>query len=148
MNYFLLLFGKKNRRKEIDDSSSSWFYARWTRSRIAHTQCNMIERNGSSWCTFIIPIFCFSSVLCCVVFLFHSQHFHRNWDCVRVDFFIIFFCYFRSIVSFVFADVVAAAASISFFIHTSSRSKRRHIRLFCVCVFFSFVLFLFEVCEC
>ena len=80
MNYFLLLFGKKNRRKEIDDSSSSWFYARWTRSRIAHTQCNMIERNGSSWCTFIIPIFCFSSVLCCF-FVSFSTLSSKLWLC-------------------------------------------------------------------
>lgn len=61
LNWFVFFCGKRN---------WLWILQLWFDACFAHNTlsvCNMIERNGSSWCTFIIPIFllfcCFSFIL-------------------------------------------------------------------------------------
>lgn len=112
-----------------------WILQLWFDACFAHNTlsvCNMIERNGSSWCTFIIPIFllfcCFSFIL--NTFIVVSWGSMCMYACISNHFYLIFSLYFVLIV----AVCAAAAIKISFFIHTSSHSNSA---IFCSFVYFS-----------
>lgn len=115
-----------------------WILQLWFDACSAHNTlsvCNMIERNGSSWCTFIMPIFllfcCFSFIL--NTFIVVSWGSVCVYACISNHFYLIFSLYFVLIIATA-AAAVAVAVKISFFIHTSSHSNSA---IFCSFVYFS-----------